>query len=251
MAGAFTNIWKFPKNFNLVSSVHRITKQFRRRNFALEAKAANVSPLLSPEFKYVGIINGKTTLEDYSEEEWNILTKQRIIYDKSQRAQQALDMLLSSKNASTYGYPINNYQHCLQSATKVYRDMLLNKSLCNGQYKIDEELIVLSLFHDLFFIISNENHADCVATLFKPFIKNERNYFMLKYHDKFQLIHLKNFNGLTDEEKKIAYKKWSKYPWYQYTKEWVEKYDQDGVDPYYENEPIDTFIPMVYRFFNC
>ena len=28
--------------------------------------------------------------------------------------------------------------------------------------------------------------------------------------------------------------------WYQYTKEWVERYDQDGVDPYYDNEDIGS-----------
>ena len=222
-----------------VSILISVTEPFEHAQFS--------APLLSDDWKYVGIENGKTTLEDYTEEEWNILNVQRGIYEKSQRAEQALDMLLASEHAATFGYPINNYQHCLQSASKLYRDMLQNRKLAG--FEIDEELIVISLFHDIFFIISNENHAESVATLFKPWIK-ERNYFLLKYHDKFQYVHLKNFKGLTQEQKRIAYTKWSKYPWYEYTKEWVQRYDQDGIDPYYDNEPIETFIPMVYRFFS-
>ena len=127
--------------------------------------------------------------------------------------------------------------------------MLDNRSVAG--FEIDEELVVLSLFHDIFFVVSNENHAESISVLLKPFI-SERNEWMLRYHDKFQLIHAKNLLSLTDRQRKFAYETWgkSKHPYFEYTAEWVAKYDQDAMDPNFKCEPIETFVPMVNRFFN-
>merc|ERR1712087_663484 len=97
----------------------------------------------------------------------NILMRQRKIYEETQKSKQALEMLLASQYSPTFGYPVNNYQHCLQSATKVYYDMLEKRTVAG--FEIDEELVVLSLFHDIFFVVSNENHANTLLTAKKWF----------------------------------------------------------------------------------
>lgn len=241
---------------------HRLRPYHHRRYFCAVSSHAQIqtqtqtsfgqnisAPLLCSEWKYVGS-NQRRCLDDYSVEDWNILMQQRKIYEQSQKSKQAIDLLLASQNAPTFGYPVNNYQHCLQSATKVYYDMLQNKKIAG--FAIDEELVVLSLFHDIFFVVSNENHAESISVLLRPFIC-DRNAWMLRYHDKFQLIHAKNLLHISEKQKKIAYETWgkskSKHPYFEFTAEWVAKYDQDAMDPNFKSEPIETFVPMVNRFF--
>lgn len=204
------------------------------------------APLLRENWKYVGL-DGRMCLEDYSCEDWDILMRQRKDYEVSQRGDQFLEMLMASQHAPTFGYPVNNFDHCLQSATKVLRDMQMKHRIAG--FQIDEELVVLTLFHDLFFVVNNENHSEAIAVLLRPFIC-ERNHFLLRFHDKFQWKHAKHCAHLTDGQKEFAQNEYAQHPFFDYTAQWVAKYDQAAMDPNYKNEPIETFVPMVHRFFN-
>jgi hypothetical protein len=104
---------------------------------AQEGSGANTrARLLRADWGYID----KPSLEDYRAADWALLNGQKPTYFAEEQAKQALEMLSASKDAPTYGYEINNYQHCLQSATMAMRD------------GCDEETLVVALFHDIGFI---------------------------------------------------------------------------------------------------
>jgi len=228
---------------SIQSKLTRTNNHFNHRLFGAPA------PLLRANWKYVGL-DGRHCLEQYSVEDWDILMEQRKDYEESQRGWQFLEMLMASRHSPTFGYPVNNFEHCLQCASKVLRDMQLGHPNDRiAVFTIDEELVVITLFHDLFFVVSNENHAESIAVLLRPFIC-ERNHFLLRFHDKFQWKHAKHCAHLTEKQKKFAQQQWASHPFFEYTAEWVARYDQSAMDPNYKNEPIETFVPMVHRIFN-
>ena len=75
------------------------------------------SPLAKPDWRYV---EGRA-LDDYTPEEWKSLNAQSIEYYAEERGTAALRMLETMRNDSTFGFQVNNYTHCLQSATMVMR----------------------------------------------------------------------------------------------------------------------------------
>ena len=187
------------------------------------------SPILECEWSYIEPLS----LENFSSEDWVLLDTQRKPYLKEERAKQALEMLASQANAPTFGYQVNNYEHCLQSATMAMRD---------GN---DDETIVVSLFHDLGFITNNETHGEFAATFLKPYI-SIRNQWMLERHMYFQSIHCKS-HPLVDINIR---EKWRGHEFFQYTADWVKNYDIESFNPNYESASITEFIPIVNRVFS-
>ena len=192
-------------------------------------KVGTNSPILESTWKYIQ----PSSLENFSRDDWLLLDTQRAAYLKEERPKQALEMLTSQAHAATFGYQINNYEHCLQSATMAMKD---------GK---DEETIVVSLFHDLGFITNNESHGEFSASFLRPYI-SEKNRWMLERHMYFQTIHLPSHPSADVHLRE----KWRGHEYFEYTAEWVRKYDIASVNPNYSNAPLSTFIPMVYRVFS-
>ena len=71
------------------------------------------------------------------------------------------------------GMAIDRYEHCLQCATRAFRD---------GR---DEEYVVCALLHDIGDSIASTNHADLAATMLEPFV-SEKNHWIVKNHGIFQ-----------------------------------------------------------------
>ena len=95
------------------------------------------SPLAKAGWQYVE----RPDLDAFIAADWAVLDAQRRVYDGEERARQALRMLEMQAGDTTFGYAINNYRHCLQSATMVMQD---------GH---DDETIVVALLHDVGFIV--------------------------------------------------------------------------------------------------
>ena len=108
-----------------------------------------LSPLMQADWHYVN----KSSLEEFSRADWQTLLSQRQVYYREQQARQVLRMLADSEHDATFGYRVNNYRHCLQSATLALRD---------GR---DEEDIVVSLLHDVGFIACPDSHGEFAAAL--------------------------------------------------------------------------------------
>ena len=58
-------------------------------------------------------------MDDLSQSDWDKLSQYRKKYNQEQQAKQALAMLEVQKDDPSYGFRVNNYRHCLQSATMV------------------------------------------------------------------------------------------------------------------------------------
>jgi len=186
------------------------------------------SPLKDPDWRYVE----KLTLDDFRAEDWDILNRQRGPYMAEEQARQALRMLTDSKDDTTFGYRINNYLHCLQSATMALRD---------GR---DEETVVAALFHDLGFLTCPDTHGEFAAAFLGGYI-SEANRWMLQRHAIFQSVHIQGYPGLDPD----ARERWRGHPHFEWTAEFVAKYDQNTIQPDYDTAPIEVFEPMVHRFF--
>ena len=199
---------------------------------SIRRKAGECDRLLNPDWQYID----HRSMDDYGPDDWLVMNRQRGEYLAEERARQALELLAASRDAPTFGYLINNYEHCLQTATLLYRD---------GH---DEETVVTGLFHDIGFVVCPENHERFAADLVRPFV-SEKNVWMLEHHEIFQRIHLHGFYATEDPDFIHAREKWRGHPYFDWTAEFVERYDIVAIDPDIENLPIEFFEPMVRRIF--
>ena len=186
------------------------------------------SSLADPQWQYIE----KVSLEDFSGDDWRQLEQQRAAYLAQQQATQALRLLSASERDPTFGYMVNNYRHCLQSATMVLRD-----GRC-------EEDVVVALLHDVGFITCPLLHGDFAACLMGAYI-SDRNHWMLQHHATFQNLHAPHFPGVEPRERE----RWAGHPHFDWTAEFVARYDQDACDPQYPCEPLEAFVPMVRAIF--
>lgn len=193
-----------------------------------EAKRPARTPLLRPQWRYVE----KAALEDFNSDDWALMNAQRADYRAERQAEEVLRMLTGQAQEPSFGYVVNNYLHCLQSATLALRDGL------------DEETVVVSLLHDIGFNACPESHAEFAAALLGPWT-SERNHWMLLHHAVFQQFHIRGFPGLECDERD----RWRGHPHFAWTAEWVEKYDQNATWDGIETLPIEAFKPLVRRFF--
>ncbi len=189
---------------------------------------SSFSPLLQSDWHYIE----KISLEDFTVTDWDVMNRQRAVYQAEQQASQVLRMLVDSRDDPTFGYMVNNYRHCLQSATMAMRDGL------------DEETIVVALLHDIGFIACPKSHGEFAAALMGAYIE-DRHYWMLQRHAIFQDIHAPTFPGVDPH----ARERWRGHPHFEWAATFVAKYDQAATDPNYECAPIEVFEPMVRRFF--
>ena len=191
-------------------------------------RAGQKSPLLEDGWSYVEPVS----LDDFTTDDWLLLDRQRVPFGVAERAKHALDMLAAQAGAPTFGYQINNYGHCLQAATLALRDGL------------GEEDIVVALFHDLGFVTNNETHGEFAAELLRPYI-SERNAWMLERHMYFQAIHCAAHPDIDPNVRE----RWRGHPHFEFTADWVARYDVPSIDPAMENAPLESFAPMVERLF--
>ena len=190
---------------------------------------ARYSTLAQADWQYLE----KVSLEELSRDDWQLLERQRAAYLATQQADQVLRLLSASEHDSCFGYMVNNYRHCLQSATMVLRD---------GR---PEEDVVVALLHDVGFIACPLLHGDFAADLLGAYVC-ERNHWMLRHHATFQNLHSPNMPGVNQHERE----RWRGHPHFDWTAEFVARYDQAACDPGYACEPLELFRPMVQRIFS-
>ena len=68
---------------------------------------------------------------------------------------------------------------------------------------------------------------------------------MLERHAIFQQAHVTGYDGVDPNERE----RWRGHPDFAWTAEFVAKYDQNTIDPGFENAPLGAFEPMVHRVF--
>ena len=186
------------------------------------------TPLKDPSWSYVNT----RKLDDFSREDWALLGRQRQPYEIEERPKQALEMLIAQQDIPSFGYQINNYQHCLQSATKAMED---------GQ---DDETIVVALFHDVGFMVCNDTHGAFSAELLRPYV-HDKHIWTLQRHMYFQFKHLPTVDGIDHDFRD----RWRNHDYYDWAASFVEKYDIEAMNADFTNAPLEEFIPIVNRVF--
>jgi predicted HD phosphohydrolase len=190
----------------------------------------DLSPLLRADWDYVGPV----ALDDFGPADWALLRRQRESYYATEQARQALRLLTCSAEDASFGYRINNYRHCLQTATLAQRA---------GE---DEETVVVALLHDIGFVTCPDSHGDFAAALLANHI-SERNHWMLRHHAVFQQAHMA---GVHDPQiDPDARERWRGHPHFQWTADFVERYDQRAMAADYDTLPVEAFEPLVQRLF--
>jgi len=130
------------------------------------------------------------------------------------------------------GYPIDRYQHSLQSATRALRD------------GADEETVVCALLHDIGDTLAPDNHSELAAAVLRPYV-SERNYWVIKHHGIFQgYYYWHHLGGDRD-----ARERYHVHPHFEACADFCERWDQVSFDPDYDTLPLDAFEPMVQRLF--
>lgn len=129
-------------------------------------------------------------------------------------------------------YPVNRYEHSLQSATRAFED------------GAQEEVVVAALLHDLGDTLSPYNHSQLAAAILKPYV-SARTWWIIQHHGVFQAYYYAHHTG-GDRNARERYKD---SPHYQACIEFCHKYDQAAFDPDYPTKPLAFFEPMVRRVF--
>lgn len=130
------------------------------------------------------------------------------------------------------GYPIDRYQHSLQTATRAMRD---------GAY---DETVVCALLHDIGDTLAPENHAPMAAAIVAPYV-SPLNTWMVAHHEEFQgLYYAQYFGG--DPQARAQYRD---HPGYERTARFTDQWDQKAFDPDYQTLPLETFLPAMERIF--
>jgi predicted HD phosphohydrolase len=190
--------------------------------------SAHRSPLAQPDWHYIE----KPALEDFRAEDWTVLNRQRAPFYRERQASHVLALLRVSEHDPTFGYRVNNYRHCLQSATLAM------------QAGLDEETVVVCLLHDIGFVACPASHGDFAAALLGNYI-SPRNHWMLRQHQLFQQVHLHEYPGAKPD----AREQYRGTPHFEWAAEFVAKFDQNAIDDEFPVPPLEFFVPMVERLF--
>jgi predicted HD phosphohydrolase len=169
-----------------------------------------------------------TRMQDSTQQDWQLIGMEFMQFaqglpDRVIRHLQLLD-------GDYGGFPIDRYQHSLQTATRAWRD---------GR---DEEYVVCALLHDIGDTLGTFNHPDIAAAILKPFI-SEENLWMVQNHGIFQGYYFFHHIGL-DRDLREQFRG---HIHFERTAEFCELYDNPAFDPKAETLPISEFEPMLRR----
>ena len=171
-----------------------------------------------------------TRMEDSTPADWQaigaeVMTAARSVPDRILAHLKLLD-------GDHGGFPIDRYQHSLQTATR---------ALEGGR---DEEYVVCALLHDIGDTLGPYNHFDIAAAIVKPFV-SEANHWMVQHHGIFQGYFFFHHIGL-DRNLRDQFRG---HEHYARTEEFCALYDNPAFDPAAATQGMDTFEPMLRRVF--
>lgn len=179
----------------------------------------SIPPLTQARFRHFG---------ESIHEEWALIDDHFRHY-QSDACRRVL-LHLQRLRGDHHGYPIDRYDHCLQTATRA-----LNAGA-------DEEMVVCALLHDIGDDLAPANHAEIAAAILAPFI-DPLNTWMIRHHELFQGYHYRHFFG----QDRHAREDYVQHPAYERTVRFCDEWDQSSFDLDYPTLPLSDFVPMVER----
>ena len=176
-------------------------------------------------------IVGFTSMENGTAEEYHYLDSR--YQECRDEVAGSLLSTLQQMRGPKFGYPIDRYQHSLQSATRAERD------------GADEETVVCALLHDIGDVLAPDNHSEVIAAILRPYV-SERNHWVLKHHGLFQgYYYFHHHDG--DRDAREMHKD---SPYYDRCVDFCHEYDQNCFDPNYPVMDLQDFRPMLDEVFS-
>jgi predicted HD phosphohydrolase len=130
------------------------------------------------------------------------------------------------------GFPIDRFQHSLQTATRAHRA---------GE---SEAYVVMALLHDIGDTLGTYNHPDIAAAILRPFV-DDRLHWICQQHGIFQGYYFFHHLGMNRDMREA----FRGHEYFEDTARFCELYDQTAFDPGYDSAPIEFFVPLVRRVF--
>jgi len=171
-----------------------------------------------------------TAMADGDAEDWAIVA--RAYRDETAGLAQRVIEQLHRLKGYRYGYQVDRFEHCLQTATRASRE------------GADEETVVCALLHDIGDDLAPHSHGDYAAAILRPYVTAE-NHWLLQHHRTFQGYHFFHFMGQDRNERD----KYRGHPAYERTIRFCDRWDQAAFDPNYDTMPLQAFLPAVERIF--
>ncbi len=173
-----------------------------------------------------------TSFEDSTVEDWAAIVKYGI-QEESEVLALCLEQLDRLRSPDPV-YPVDRYEHSLQTATRAWRD---------GRDG-DDEIIVAALLHDIGDYFAPDNHGEFCAAILKPYVRPEV-YWIVKYHEMFQGYHFFHHLGGNREAREAL----RGHPHFEACRQFCDDYDQAAFDPAYDTMPLEAFLPALGRVF--
>ncbi len=131
------------------------------------------------------------------------------------------------------GYPVDRFQHSLQSATRALR---------NGE---DDEMVVAALLHDVGDPIAPENHSAVAADILRPYV-TDRTHWIIRHHGVFQGV-LRTSTILDADPD--AREQFRDHQWFDDCAAFCADYDQNCFERNHDTMALEDFEPMVRALF--
>lgn len=200
---------------------------------AFSSKAEAMDGFVSPSedlYQSVAETASFTRLDQSTAADWAII-------ENAVRAQQegVVDTIMNMINACRgyhLGFGPDQFTHVTQTATRARRD------------NASDEMVLISLVHDLGKVISNLAHPIIIAGIVRPYV-SDGSFYILRHHMEYQWKHY----GLYVLRPTNGRQRYVGEPWHDDAVRFSDEYDQKAFDPYYRTDPIESFIPLVEQFF--
>ena len=172
-----------------------------------------------------------TKMSDGTKEEWEHISQEHAphIMDMPTRV---IEMLKQLEGLSL-GFGTNQLHHALQTATMAKRA------------GAEDEMVLISLIHDMGKVVNVPNHGQICAEIIKPYVSDDA-YNIIRTHQDFQGEHYYHYLGKPRDLRK----NYENEPWFEKAKQFTDEWDQAAFDPEYDTKPLEYFIPLIEKFFS-
>jgi predicted HD phosphohydrolase len=171
-----------------------------------------------------------TAMKDGDREDYALLARLETRYAAETGAR--LLRALPELDHGLAGYRVSRLDHCLQAATRAWRD------------GADIDWVVSALLHDIGDLYAPYNHDLCAALILRPFVR-EQCAWVVEKHGAFQRFYYAHHLG-GDRNTREEYRG---HPCFDDCVEFCERWDQSSFDPDYPQKGLGFFDGMVREVF--
>lgn len=145
----------------------------------------------------------------------------------------AIIKLLTGLEAIDIGFPVNQLQHCLQTADRAAK---ANES---------DEVVAAALCHDMGKSISVFGHEHIAASILKPYV-SEETYWIVENH---QIIQGRSFMQYFGVDPTVP-SEVSNHPFYEHARVFVDEYDAPAFLENADVPPLEHYLPLIQEMFS-